>query len=168
MKNAVSRLGATIVLACLLPLTAEAAQSGKETSEAELSCLAKAIYFEARGEPAAGQMAVGQVILNRTAHEDYPSTICGVVYQNASRRNACQFSFACDGRPETITNRDAYAEIEQRAKDLLSCPPSCGGIAADSTHYHASYVSPTWSRKLTVLGRIGEHIFYRLGEDQNA
>ena len=62
------------------------------------SCLAQAIYFEARSESELGQLAVATVILNRAKAEHYPSSICGVVYQGASPLNGCQFSFACDGQ----------------------------------------------------------------------
>ena len=61
-----------------------------------LDCLAQAIYYEARSEGEAGQRAVAQVVLNRVRHRDYPSTVCGVVYQHV-RGQTCQFSFSCDG-----------------------------------------------------------------------
>jgi spore germination cell wall hydrolase CwlJ-like protein len=134
----------------------------------DLSCLATAIYFEARGEPQDGQMAVGRVILNRTADHAYPSTVCGVVYQNANRRNACQFSFACDGVPDRISDTRTYREIEQRAKTLLACGTRCpqlGNIAAQSTSFHSTSVRPSWSSRLTRLGRVGHHIFYKDGKD---
>ena len=65
---------------------------------AEERCLDEAIYFEARGESEAGQAAVAQVVLNRVESGHYPASICGVVYQNRRRHNACQFSFACQGK----------------------------------------------------------------------
>jgi spore germination cell wall hydrolase CwlJ-like protein len=65
----------------------------------ERFCLALAIYFEAHGEPRLGQWTVGRVILNRTRLNHYPKTICGVVNQNAGLIHRCQFSFACDGKP---------------------------------------------------------------------
>ncbi|MEO9961273.1 MAG: cell wall hydrolase, partial [Nisaea sp.] len=64
-------------------------------AEDEQTCLANGIYFEARGEEEEGQAAVAQVILNRVRNPAYPDTICGVVYQNQSWKNRCQFSFAC-------------------------------------------------------------------------
>src|SRR5215217_6545414 len=76
-----------------------------EVSDKEQWCLATAIYFEARGEAYRGQVAVAQVVMNRVKDHRYPNTICGVVFQNQSRRNSCQFSFACDGIPETINDR---------------------------------------------------------------
>ena len=79
-------------------------------SDKELWCLATAIYFEARGESYRGQVAVAQVVLNRVKDHRYPDTICGVVFQNQSRRNSCQFSFACDGIPETINDSKSWAQ----------------------------------------------------------
>ena len=60
-------------------------------------CLAKAVYFESRGEPVKGQFGVAEVVLNRVDAAGFPDTVCAVVNQGAHRRNACQFSFACDG-----------------------------------------------------------------------
>ena len=78
-------------------------------------CLAEGIYFEARGEPEAGQAAVAQVILNRVRNPAYPDTICGVVYQNKNWRNRCQFSFACDGRSEVIAERSQWDDARRIA-----------------------------------------------------
>ena len=77
-------------------------------NEAEALCLAKAIYFEARGEGPLGQLAVAQVILNRVKDPAFPKTICGVVFQNASDFNRCQFSFACDGVPDRVADKAAW------------------------------------------------------------
>jgi spore germination cell wall hydrolase CwlJ-like protein len=70
----------------------------------EQKCLAEGIYFEARGEKVEGQAAVAQVILNRVRNPTFPNTICGVVYQNDTWRNRCQFSFACDGIRDRINS----------------------------------------------------------------
>jgi len=78
---------------------AVAASGNVETSR---QCLAEAIYFEARGEPEEGQVAVAQVILNRVRSGLYPGTVCDVVYQNKERHNRCQFSFACDQTAERV------------------------------------------------------------------
>ncbi len=132
----------------------------------ELSCLARAIYFEARGEPEEGQMAVGRVILNRTRSSVYPATICGVVYENRQRHNRCQFSFACDGRPDRITDFDSWGVILYRAAVLMAQENECSdetasaGPIAFSTHYHATYVAPRWSRLLHQTAQIGRHVFY--------
>ncbi|MGI9415449.1 MAG: cell wall hydrolase, partial [Hyphomicrobiales bacterium] len=74
----------------------------------QTGCLAVAIYYEARAESELGQIAVAQVILNRVESRAYPSSICGVVYQNAHMRNRCQFSFTCDGRPDDPQHAKAW------------------------------------------------------------
>ena len=135
-----------------------------DLAAAQTRCLSLAIYHEARGEPAQGQNAVGRVILNRAASRFYPDTICGVVYQNAARLNRCQFSFACDGKSDQAGNMRAWQAAVAMAERLL-CRDECGGVAisADlirSTHYHATYVRPSWSRKLRRTGQIGSHVFY--------
>lgn len=131
-------------------------------SPKELKCLATAIYFEARGEPVRGQIAVAQVVLNRLKNPAYPNTICSVVYQNKNIRNGCQFSFACDGIPDRITDRKAWAESQKLASKIVNDEhamflPDVGA----ATHYHASYVRPRWARAMKKVDRIGRHIFYK-------
>lgn len=124
-------------------------------------CLAEAIYFEARGEPKEGQYAVAQVVMNRVRSGFYPDNVCGVVYQNVHRRNACQFSFACDRIPDKVTNRHAWNLAVGIARDVTrggAWLPAVG----DSTHYHATYVRPNWIRDMTREDKIGRHIFYRV------
>ncbi|WP_188052209.1 cell wall hydrolase [Aureimonas fodinaquatilis] len=129
-------------------------------STAEQTCLATGIYFEARGESETGQAAVAQVILNRVRNPTYPDTICGVVYQNRHMRNRCQFSFACDGIPDRITNQRAY----DRAK-AIGQKVTAGQIwlpeVGSATHYHATYVRPRWARAMEKVEKIGLHVFYR-------
>lgn len=129
-------------------------------SKAEYKCLAEAIYFEARGESDKGQMGVAQVVINRMKHKNYPSNLCSVVYQNRTWRNRCQFSFACDGIPERINERSAWAKAKDITERMLT-----GNIwltsVGNATHYHATYVRPRWSRTLRRVTRIGTHIFYR-------
>ena len=131
-------------------------------SPTELKCLATAIYFEARGEPEKGQMAVAQVVLNRVKNPAYPSTICGVVYQNKNRRNSCQFSFACDGIRDRITDMRSWAEANALAKKMVTSPTTTFmSDVGTATHYHATYVRPYWARRMKQTQKIGRHIFYR-------
>jgi len=123
-------------------------------------CLAEAIYFEARGESEDGQVAVGQVVLNRVKNPAYPDTICGVVYQNKNRRNRCQFSFACDGLADRISQPGAWQTAERIAKDVIGGKKYLKMVDA-STHYHATYVKPRWARAMVKRGQIGDHIFYK-------
>ncbi|TIU51395.1 MAG: cell wall hydrolase [Mesorhizobium sp.] len=129
-------------------------------SKPEQKCLANGIYFEARGETVRGQAAVAQVILNRVRNPAYPNSICGVVYQNDSWFNRCQFSFACDGRKKRIDNPVAY----KTAQDI-GMAVTAGKIfipeVGSSTHYYANYVHPGWARTMQKMTKIGLHIFYR-------
>ena len=134
-------------------------KNGKKVSEKQLNCLATAIYFEARGEAYRGQVAVAQVVLNRVAHKLYPATICGVVFQNQHRRNACQFSFACDGIPERVTDRKSWQQAEDIARGVASGALYLTEVGY-STHYHATYVSPHWAPRMTKVTKIGLHVFY--------
>ena len=128
-------------------------------SGAEFICLKEAIYHEARGEDVLGQFAVAEVILNRVDSPFYPDTICGVVHQNAHRRNACQFSYACNGRSRAMSDRQARALAAQIADILMSGAPR--ELTAGATHFHAARVSPSWARSFDRTARFGEHIFYR-------
>jgi len=130
------------------------------TSDKELWCLATAIYFEARGESYRGQVAVAQVVLNRVKDHRYPKTICGVVFQNQSNRNACQFSFACDGIPEVINDSKSWAQAEDIAKRFTDGELYLTEVA-NATHYHATYVRPKWAPRMTKLTQIGLHVFYK-------
>ena len=132
---------------------------GKEYAKAE-RCLANAIYFEARSEPIRGQMAVAQVVVNRAFSGFYPNDICGVVYQNAHRRLACQFTFACDGKSKAITERGHWARANRIAKQTLTGQIYVPEVAK-STHYHAVYVHPNWVREMKKMVRYGVHQFYR-------
>lgn len=127
---------------------------------AEQKCLAEAIYFEARSEPYDGQVAVAQVVLNRVKNPAYPDTVCDVVYQNEGRRNACQFSFACDGIPDRVRDTASWDQAVEIAEDI-----SLGRVWLDevgtSTHYHAAYVWPNWADSFKLRERIGLHLFYQ-------
>jgi spore germination cell wall hydrolase CwlJ-like protein len=131
----------------------------------EENCLAQAVYFEARSEPEAGQAAVAQVVLNRVSSGLYPPTICGVVFQNAQRYKACQFSFACEGRSLRVTEAGPWAAARRIARDVLEGRTYDEQVGM-ATHYHADYVRPGWSRRLKKTDKIGQHIFYKLRPGQ--
>ncbi len=130
-------------------------------SKKERRCLANAIYFEARGEPERGRIAVAQVVLNRLKNPAYPNTICSVVYQNKHKRNRCQFSFACDGIRDRITDKKSWAAATELADRVLDDRRTLfmDDIGA-ATHYHATYVRPRWARKMNRMEKIGRHVFY--------
>lgn len=126
---------------------------------AEHTCLAQAIYFEARSESELGRLAVAKVILNRVKSPFFPDTICEVVYQNAEKSNACQFSFACNGK----SDRPRRGKAWEQAKTLATRSIAGEGdvqATATATYFHADYVQPKWSGAMTRLVKIGRHIFY--------
>ncbi len=122
-------------------------------------CLSEALYFEARGETLRGQFAVAEVILNRVATPDYPDTVCGVVKQGSGRPGGCQFSYACDGKPETVTEPAAWERAGKIARLVLD--GKAGGLTDGATHFHTAQVRPGWAAVFPQTARIGAHLFYR-------
>ena len=143
-----------------------AALIDQEKLARENRCLAEAIYFEARGESWGGQAAVAQVVLNRVSSGLYPATICGVVYQNRRHYNACQFSFACEGKSLRIDEPDAWRQAVRIAGEVTNGKAYVSDIGG-STHFHANYVRPRWARRLEKMDVIGHHIFYKLRPGQS-
>jgi len=158
----------TVWITALLALAAIAAAPSSASAQLahpvlsaapeEAECLATAIYYEAGFEPRAGREAVAQVILNRLTDPRFPKTVCGVVRQGPARRGGgCQFSFTCDGSERRARDPRAWAEAHEIAAEVLQ-RGSPTPVAAN--HYHADYVHPRWAGQMTMLTRIGRHIFY--------
>ncbi|MGJ0506916.1 MAG: cell wall hydrolase [Methylocystis sp.] len=137
----------------------------RDNMDRERRCLAEAVYFESRSEPEAGQAAVAQVVLNRVQSGLYPSSICGVVYQNRHHYKACQFSFACEGKSLRITEQESWSTAVRIANEVMDGHTYITDVGR-STHYHATYVKPRWARALTRMDMIGRHVFYRLKPGQ--
>jgi len=135
-------------------------------SARQMRCLAEAIYFESRSEPEAGQAAVAQVVLNRVRSGIYPSTVCGVVYQDRNRPFACQFSFACEGKSLRIEEPGPWAVATRVAGEVVS-GKNYNPAVAEAVNYHANYVSPFWAGYLRRVDRIGAHIFYAMRDGVN-
>ncbi|MEO9297328.1 cell wall hydrolase [Devosia sp. RY10] len=135
-----------------------------EHAEAERDCLAQAIYHEARGESAAGQLAVANVIVNRARSAKFPSTLCGVIYQNADKgRYRCQFTFACDGRTDAPGERRAWArsaDLAQAVYAEFATGESVGAVPRSALYYHTTSVRPNWANTYNAVAQIGSHIFY--------
>jgi spore germination cell wall hydrolase CwlJ-like protein len=123
-------------------------------------CLTEVVYFEARGEAVRGQIAVAQVVLNRAFSGFYPSTVCGVVYQNKHRHLACQFTFACDNNPDVVREPDMWDRARKIAKAMLDGQLWLPEVAK-STHYHAYWVRPSWVHEMKKMYKFGVHTFYR-------
>lgn len=133
--------------------------SGPSRAKAE-KCLANAVYFESRDEPVRAQIAVAQVVMNRVFSPFYPNDVCGVVYQNANRHLACQFTFACNGVPAVVTEPDAWARAQHIARDMLDGRLWMPEVAK-STHYHDYWAHPNWVGEMRRMDRLGGLIFYR-------
>lgn len=141
----------------------------------EQECLARAIYYEARNEPAMGQLAVAEVVLNRVSHRLYPNSVCDVVYEGTNRKTglsvfgtqmSCQFSFTCDGSEREAPKGAAWSRARLLASHAmlgLSRP-----VTDEATHYHANYVAPHWAHRMEHTHTIGAHIFYRFPTAQEA
>lgn len=122
--------------------------------DADGLCLAGAIYFEARGEPLEGQLAVAQVVLNRAASGRFPAKLCDVVTQPA------QFSFVRGGQLPSIDKKDECWHRALAIADIARKRMLAGEIASNVLWYHATYVSPSWDRERTRFAQIGTHIFF--------
>jgi spore germination cell wall hydrolase CwlJ-like protein len=127
--------------------------------ERALGCLAEAIYFEARGEPVRGQFAVAEVILNRVASKAFPGSVCAVINQGTGERHRCQFSYTCDGRPETVRDRAAYA-LGRKLSAIVLAGRLPGELTGGALYYHTRAVNPRWAALFDRTTTIGEHHFY--------
>lgn len=142
------------------PITSEILDAMPEADGGrQWECLTQALYFEARGETLAGQIAVAEVILNRVDDRRYPSSLCGVIEQGMDRRNACQFSYMCDGRKEVVTERDSWSTLGKIARVMIDGRPR--HLTSGATHYHATHVNPGWASRLIQTVWIGDHKFFR-------
>ena len=132
-----------------------ASNSVGEALDEEGSCLATAVYFEARGETLDGQLAVAQVVMNRALSGRYPATWCAVVKQRA------QFSFVRSGGrfPAIKPNCPHWARAQ--AITRIATKRLASALSPDVLWYHANYVAPSWGRRLNRVSQIGAHIFYR-------
>lgn len=124
----------------------------------QIMCMAKNLYYEAAMEPHEGKLAVAQVTINRANNKNYPSDICGVVYQKTG--STCQFSWTCEEKKTEIKNRYAWEECLYIARRALTESVLHHELAkAQAMFYHAVYVNPGWTNT-KFIRKIGNHIFY--------
>lgn len=128
---------------------------------AERRCLAEAMYYEARGEGIEGEKAVAEVVFHRLHSAGYPGTVCGVVFEGARLKQACQFSFTCSGDLDRAKEPRAWAEARLLAAKIMTGAVPLSDITDDATSYHAIDVDPAWAGHLVKTVQIGNHVFYR-------
>ena len=131
---------------------------GKEQLDDPITCLARTIYWEARGENAASMEAVASVVMNRLGHAGFPNTVCAVVRQG-HEQGACQFSWWCDGRSDQAKEDESYAtakEIARRALNLQLTDRTRGAL-----YFHHRDVTPGWSTEYMKTVEIGAFVFYK-------
>ena len=156
--------GAFLMFVLLFPTKVNAFDENNE-----IYCMAQNIYFEAGNQPLAGKIAVAQVVINRTNHPNYPTTMCDVIYQAKWKenwlgnlvpiRNQCQFSWFCDGKSDDPVDSPTWMNSLKVAADVVQ--GRYGDITEGSTHYHSIYVNPYWADSLNETVVINEHVFYK-------
>jgi spore germination cell wall hydrolase CwlJ-like protein len=132
--------------------------AGQAPLDDAITCLARSIYWEARGEDTIDMEAVANVVMNRLGHEGFPDTVCGVV-KEGSERGSCQFSWWCDGRPDEAQEEDAYViakEIARKALNQQLQDHTDGG-----QFFHHRNVTPNWASKFTRTFQTDDLVFYR-------
>ncbi len=131
---------------------------GKEPLDDAITCLARTIYWEAKGEDDEAMQAVANVVMNRVAREGFPKTICGVV-KEGSEKSPCQFSWWCDGRPDKVQEEARYERAKEIARKVLN--GQLGDRTGGALYFHHEGVHPDWAKEYTRTAKVGEHIFYK-------
>lgn len=142
----------------------------------QIMCLAKNLYFEARGESDEGIKAVALVTINRAVDHKFPDSICQVVYQAKVKvdhtdpskvvpyKHQCQFSWFCDGKPDEIKDKNSWDRVYNIAYNMYVHYDKIHDFTDGATYYHADYVSPYWSKKFDKTVKVDRHIFYKVVE----
>jgi len=144
------------------PLSEQEAQAidpaGSDPLEEPLTCLARTIYWEAKGVPGRDMESVANVVMNRLADSNFPNTLCEVVRQG-SEQSPCQFSWWCDGKPDEVVEDDAYEVVKEVARQALNqeLPDHTGG----ALYFHDRTVHPPWANEFLLTAETDSFIFYR-------
>lgn len=143
----------------LTPTEAKAVDpNGAAALDDTLTCLARTIYWEAKGASAEDMQAVANVVLNRVGHDGFPDSVCAVV-KEGSERHACQFSWWCDGRSDQIKEDEPYLAAKEIARKTLNrqLPDNTRG----ALYFHHRQVSPAWSKTFTRTAQTSKFFFYK-------
>jgi spore germination cell wall hydrolase CwlJ-like protein len=132
--------------------------AGQGAMNDAITCLARSIYWEARGEGTAGMEAIANVVMNRLGHDGFPDTVCGVVKQG-SEKGDCQFSWWCDSRADGAKDDKSYALAKEISRKALNkqLPDRTRG----ALYFHQRGAKPSWSKTYTKTAKIGKFVFYK-------
>lgn len=132
--------------------------AGKSPLDDAITCMARSIYWEAKGKDTDDMAAVANVVMNRLGHAGFPDTVCAVVKQG-SETKSCQFSWWCDGRPDTVQEETQYALAKEIARKALNkqLPDRTGG----AMYFHDRTVKPDWAKEYIKTTEIGMFRFYK-------
>lgn len=132
--------------------------TGDEPMEDAITCLARTIYWEARGMSMTGMEVVANVVMNRVGHEGFPETVCGVVKQG-QEKGACQFSWWCDGRPDDAKEDESYATAKDITRKALN--RQIKDRTNGALYFHHREVTPSWSKEYMKTVEVEEFLFYK-------
>jgi spore germination cell wall hydrolase CwlJ-like protein len=132
--------------------------AGKSPLDDAITCMARSIYWEAKGKDTDDMEAVANVVMNRLGHEGFPDTVCKVVKQG-SETKSCQFSWWCDGKSDSVQEETQYALAKEIARKALNkqLPDRTGG----AMYFHDKTVKPIWAKKYIKTANIGLFVFYK-------
>jgi spore germination cell wall hydrolase CwlJ-like protein len=119
------------------------------------------MYYEARGEGRAGQIAIAEVVYNRMRSGYYPRTICGGVFEGSNLHTGCQFSFTCDGVMARRKSAVVWRRTQRLALQIVTGLVHLGDTTGGALSFHAEDVAPSWADTMSRTIQIGHHIFYR-------
>jgi len=137
----------TIMVEAPAPAPIVVAEKPKPKPKTDVECLASVIYHEARGESVDGQIAVGNVVLNRVKSRHYPRSVCGVAFQ-----------------PKQFTGLTRIKYNESAMKLAKKIMAGAVDYITEATHFHTIHVDPKWAShpNMVYLGTIGDHVFYKM------
>jgi spore germination cell wall hydrolase CwlJ-like protein len=132
--------------------------AGKAPLDDAITCLARSIYWEAKGGAPADMEAVANVVMNRLGHEGFPGTVCEVVKQG-SEKHACQFSWWCDGRSDQVDEDAPYVIAKEIARKALN--KQLTDRTHGATYFHDRKVKPDWAKEYIKTTETGKFLFYK-------
>ncbi|UCP11359.1 cell wall hydrolase [Pseudomonas sp. MM213] len=132
--------------------------AGASPLDDAITCLARSIYWEAKGKSSADMEAVASVVMNRLGHEGFPDTVCAVVKQGSETKN-CQFSWWCDGRSDQVQEETQYTIAKEIARKALN--KQLNDRTHGAMYFHDRNVNPDWASKYIKTTETSMFLFYK-------